>query len=402
MANENTPLFSLPSLEQFQKAQKAADAEGMNLLQTRSLNSSYDLARQLGYKSADERKVEAANKVMADAQMGEDETDPLKRQFNVLGRAAQSFGKLGMYDVVQQIAPELARLKNQMLEQRKLTADANKTEVDTDNAKVELAYNLATLDARAEEQAAKTESAGLDEETWVNQSTGDIQSVNAKSRADTALWKAKGYTKYVPGIGADKEALKGKPKDDLVGDVIKADSLLMKLRENVSQYDPRYLTLGGRLESAFSNAKEMAGLDLSPEDQQFLANMSAWQRSSFEVMNQYIHDMTGAQMSQFETYRLVKGIPDPSRDGGTKYMGKLRDLVRATLQVKKYKGNLLATGKPQDMGWTNPNNLPYVTDKEVTEFLGTNLGVFDNSPKASGPATRTKTEVLDAVLNGKH
>lgn len=143
-------------------------------------------------------------------------------------------------------------------------------------------------------------------------------------------------------------------------------------------------------------------MDLSPEDQQFLANMSAWQRSSFEVMNQYIHDMTGAQMSQFETYRLVKGIPDPSRDGGTKYMGKLRDLVRATLQVKKYKGNLLATGKPQDMGWTNPNNLPYVTDKEVTEFLGTNLGVFDNSPKASGPATRTKTEVLDAVLNGKH
>lgn len=379
MANENDPLFYLPSLGQYQRAQRdAQSSEVTGLLNKRLLASSYDFARSLGYKTPEERQIESANKVMADAEMSETETDPIERQYNVLAKAAKSFNQMGLTDYVQRIAPEMARLRNQKLEQIKLMADAENTIARTQETDIDTKYKVATLEPRAAEAFANAEAAGLGEETWINQNTGDIKSVNSKSRSEVALAKSKGYTKYVPGIGADKDSLTKKTAGDLQTSIIDTDQQLQALQEIAHTYKPEYLNYEGKVKNWGANVFEQFGGEISAQQAAELTGYTDFRRNAANAFNRYIKYITGAQMSQAEADRIQKGFLNAEKDGPTAFKAKLRSTTKEIIAARKRAESYLRNGGVIPTNADGSLNgdiwdkiqLPQVSDEEVNAFLG--------------------------------
>lgn len=111
--------------------------------------------------------------------------------------------------------------------------------------------------------------------------------------------------------------------------IVDSQEGLARLTEIQRSFQPGFLTYVGRFENWRLDVQSRINPDsLSAEDKKFLADYTDFTTNAIDNMNRYIRDMTGAQLSEFESDRLRKGIPDPERDGPNVFKAKMDASVR--------------------------------------------------------------------------
>ena len=98
--------------------------------------------------------------------------------------------------------------------------------------------------------------------------------------------------------------------------IFNATEQAARLADVESKYRPEFLTVGGGLKAIGAKwwEKIKGQGSLSLETQKYLEDYSDFKMSAIENINNYIRDMTGAQMSAEEAMRLRQGVPDPGDD----------------------------------------------------------------------------------------
>ena len=105
-------------------------------------------------------------------------------------------------------------------------------------------------------------------------------------------------------------------------------------KEIASLYRPEFSELDTRLKIKWAKFKEaggdwskLLGLEVSEEEKQLINDYSKWEQKSWEMTNQYIKSITGAQMSEAEAQRILKGFADPRKLSPTEYKAKLEGIL---------------------------------------------------------------------------
>ena len=116
----------------------------------------------------------------------------------------------------------------------------------------------------------------------------------------------------------------------------------IRAEDILAQFDPAFVTIPGKLKGVKLNVMDKLGMDLSPEDAEFLDNISTFTQDAIENINLYIKAITGAQMSEAEAKRLRKAMADVgdgvlSGDGPRKFVAKAKNTIRkAKLSEARY------------------------------------------------------------------
>jgi hypothetical protein len=103
--------------------------------------------------------------------------------------------------------------------------------------------------------------------------------------------------------------------------------------------NPEFLEFFSKAKSKFLDRLEFAGVPLTEGGEEFLTLQSKFVRNSIENINNYIKEITGAQMSEKEANRLRLAQPDPGEgvfggDGPTKFKAKLEGAIDAAEQAR--------------------------------------------------------------------
>ena len=78
------------------------------------------------------------------------------------------------------------------------------------------------------------------------------------------------------------------------------------------------------MQAWWSGVRDLAGVELSDDEREYLDSFTAFRRDAFDNINRYIKEITGAQMSEAEADRLRRGVPDPENDSPQEFMSKYR------------------------------------------------------------------------------
>lgn len=104
---------------------------------------------------------------------------------------------------------------------------------------------------------------------------------------------------------------------------------LGRLRAIQASFDPRFLTIGGKIEGFLTSVKDkLSPESLTTEQKEFLEDYTVFTQDAIENLNRYIKEITGAQMSEPEAERLSKGIPNPEKDSPTQFKAKMDNSMR--------------------------------------------------------------------------
>lgn len=121
------------------------------------------------------------------------------------------------------------------------------------------------------------------------------------------------------------------------------ESLQSRLQSIEEIYKPERLTYQDKAYFQFLRQKNKAGMELSPEERQYLVETTQMKRRAYENLNLYIQEITGAQMSQEEAKRLRRVMPDPGDgifdgDSPLQFEANLNDaLSRVRASINRYK-----------------------------------------------------------------
>lgn len=157
--------------------------------------------------------------------------------------------------------------------------------------------------------------------------------------------KGAGINIYDPNTGSliasvgGSAALTKPVQTDLQKKLISTGEGLARLEGIRDVFDEKYQTWAGKMGAAWSSVKEKAGVDLAPEDRQYLADFADYKMSAINNINLYIKDITGAQMSAVEAERLTRGMPNPGQglfdgDSPTEFMRKLNSKLKELKKVQ--------------------------------------------------------------------
>ena len=114
--------------------------------------------------------------------------------------------------------------------------------------------------------------------------------------------------------------------------VIMSRESLGRMDQIVSEFKPEYLTIGDKISTSLLGWKEKAGITLDPSQKKGLADRATFFQKTFDSVNRAIRDMTGAQMSEGEADRLMRGMPNQD-DSPTEFMAKMQSVIG---QIKSY------------------------------------------------------------------
>jgi hypothetical protein len=97
-------------------------------------------------------------------------------------------------------------------------------------------------------------------------------------------------------------------------------------------YDPKFSQLPTKWKINYLKIKDGLGDwnifgDISEEDKKLIKAYSQWEQKSWEMTNAYIKSITGAQMSEKEAERILKGFADPRKLSPTEYQAKLEGIL---------------------------------------------------------------------------
>jgi hypothetical protein len=98
-------------------------------------------------------------------------------------------------------------------------------------------------------------------------------------------------------------------------------------RPEFSQIDTKLAVKWAKWKEAGGEWTEALGLEVSDEEKQLIEDYSKWEQKSWEATNQYIKSITGAQMSEAEAERILKGFADPRKFSPTEYQSKLNGIL---------------------------------------------------------------------------
>jgi hypothetical protein len=162
-------------------------------------------------------------------------------------------------------------------------------------------------------------------------------------------------------------------KNQLEEELVKIEDRIGRIEDIEETYNSEFLETFERLKmkgAAFW--EKLAGRgSLGPETERKLRNYTVFQANALDNLNRYIHEMTGAQLSQFEAERLRAPLPDPgegaiARMSPTQFEAALQRIKETAKNSKKRKEYLMRNGVLQP-------------GQEVTEDLAKQypLSMFD-------------------------
>lgn len=123
-----------------------------------------------------------------------------------------------------------------------------------------------------------------------------------------------------------------KAKGDLETSLIQSAENLAQLRTISGQFDSEFLTYVGKLKAGGATALDKLGI--APEAaQDYLDRYTQFTANSIDQLNNYIKQVTGAQMTIQEADRIRKGMPDAERDSPTQFKSKMDQVVGKLTRV---------------------------------------------------------------------
>lgn len=123
------------------------------------------------------------------------------------------------------------------------------------------------------------------------------------------------------------------------------DDAYVRSIEVAKNFDPTFLEIPTRLGFAWSGLREKLGQNLSGQDREQLQKFSMFKQMAWQQLNAYIKMITGAQMSEPEALRILKGMPDPGKgifdgDSPSAFQAKLvqtiKDVMRSRARYRYY------------------------------------------------------------------
>jgi hypothetical protein len=139
-------------------------------------------------------------------------------------------------------------------------------------------------------------------------------------------------------VSDDTPLLRGVMKDEIDRRNLlsRLDNIAVMIEENPDLIDAT-TTVRGDMKSRFLGLKDRFGFDLDPDQQSYLGDSAAFRQTVLTNVNDYIKEITGAQVGQGdETKRLMGALPNLG-DSPTEFKAKLANAISMTrLQVARY------------------------------------------------------------------
>lgn len=138
-----------------------------------------------------------------------------------------------------------------------------------------------------------------------------------------ALAKASKSEFHINAAGGDVVMPGTAAKNELDKDIIGASNGLARLQSIQQSFKPEYLEMPNQLAMKGLDYANKLGLPISDEQKTKLTEFSRFRQDSYDHMNRYIKEITGAAMSEVEATRLRKAMPDPENDGPAVFKAKI-------------------------------------------------------------------------------
>lgn len=130
-----------------------------------------------------------------------------------------------------------------------------------------------------------------------------------------------GTTEHDPG------AITKKTSGTIEKKIMSSADLYSGLEKIGESYFEQSLTWGGKAEALYLKSKEKLGFDLTPEQAEVVNLDTDMRQETFDVLNTYIHDLSGAAVSVQEAQRLSKSMPTMD-DSPTEFKRKVLNVKR--------------------------------------------------------------------------
>jgi len=238
------------------------------------------------------------------------------------------------------------------------TAEERKAAIAEKKAAAELA---AEQEKYEREQEAK--KLGLEERKTLAQERTEIDELFAGAErlgltgqdainfVKNQLAKKKGGTDVSVTIGKDGEPNMSlvkqqiKEQQDNVVKSVGTQDLLLDINET---FDEKYLQVPERINQVWLAGKDKFGV-ASPAEQEDLKEFARFKQNAIEAVNQYIRDITGAQMSVKEAERLSLALPQPGQgifdgDSPAVFQEKLRNAINKVKRAEQRAKYFLSEG----------------------------------------------------------
>lgn len=378
-----TPQEILAALDQQRRAVRLQGTVGQN----RQANMQTALDALFGNPQLNLAKRQQARIQQAEAGVtpvaGESD---LSREIRRLAAIRDAIGSESP-EVASQITTQLLKLEQARMEQQKLQSDEQRAAAAEQRAADMHPFNV----ARGEIEAMQGLNEGVN--YWRRGQGGGIERVNvdAMDSLERRRLRTEGW---VEGSGPTTEAEAGdalgltKPTtNDLQTALLEADAQLDGLVNIMQKYDPKFTTIANQVKQWGTGWYERMTGDIPASEAAEFQQYSEWRRNSVDAFNRYIKFITGAAMSVKEAERIQKAFPDASTDSHTRYVGKLREVARQTMAVRKRAQQALVRGlEVSGDGW-DKIQLPTVSDAEVDAFMAQmGLGPQVEQPRQNPPA----------------
>ena len=165
------------------------------------------------------------------------------------------------------------------------------------------------------------------------------------------LAKKKGGTDVSVTIGKDGEPIMSldkqqiKEQQDNVVKSVGTQDLLLDIQET---FDEKYLQIPERINQVWLAGKDKFGM-AKPSEQEDLREFSRFKQNAIEAVNQYIRDITGAQMSVKEAERLSLALPQPGQgifdgDSPAVFQEKLKNAIEKVKRAEQRAKYFLSEG----------------------------------------------------------
>lgn len=138
-------------------------------------------------------------------------------------------------------------------------------------------------------------------------------------------------------------------------DIVGMDDQLAQFDQLEKTYKDKYLTWDYKLSNAFNSAREKAqglpviGLlagELSDEQKKELADFTEFKQNASTMTNAYIKEITGAQMSEPESKRLMQDLANVNEDSPTEFWSKYKNARNKIELARKRYAYTLKNGIP--------------------------------------------------------
>jgi len=181
-------------------------------------------------------------------------------------------------------------------------------------------------------------------------------------------------------------------------ELLQSTGRIMRLNEIGAQFKPEFQTTATRLSNKWASIKEKAGIGLTNKEKVDLTEFASFKRNAVANLNQYIHDVTGAAMSEQEVPRIRAGVPDPGTgmfdgDSPTEFKAKFDDTMR---QLKMAEARYAYIKRSGGVSITDASGKPIIPLERMPSIMNERGAAIEKELKAKSPSV-SETQLRKAV-----